>query len=115
MNDPLNAALAAQESPWVTEGTWVTFDQSTQAGQHAFFPLIGFVFEITPCGRAAVLVPFAGMDEVHIIDPGQVIESMRPDEVKKIIGVAAADIDSITFDRAERQLRIDAVEVRVNA
>jgi hypothetical protein len=96
---------------WVVEGTWVTFS-------HPGFPepAVGFVFAVTPCARAAILAPFDGWDEVVILDPADVHDVMRLDDVRNALEVLTpADINSITFDRAERQLRIDAVRTRENS
>lgn len=94
---------------WVTAGTWVSFDQTAGPGEHNLFPLLGYVYDITPCGLAAVLVPFDGFDEVHLVPPEAVRETFRLDEVKLGLEIlTSAEIDSITFDAAERQLRIDA-------
>jgi hypothetical protein len=91
--------LDTASGTWVTQGTWVSFNSPE--------PLIGYVFGITPCAMAAVLIPFDGWDEVQVIDPGQVRETLNLDQVKAAVEILTpADIDSITFDRAERQLRI---------
>jgi hypothetical protein len=98
---------------WVVEGTWVV---TNRPGLNSWGQAVGYVFGITPCARVAVLIPYDGWDEVAVLDPGEVIRAVPLAEVKQGLDILTpAEIDSITFDKAEAQLRVDAARARENS